>query len=68
MLIEENMTGGLKIVLSQNENSGMLPEELKYILGRGVQVGSTKIRSITIEYVTKSNKHYTVTQYDEVKQ
>lgn len=68
MTIEPNLTGGLNITLSPGENSTMLPYPLDYIIGQGVQNGTTKIRSVRIEYVVDGIEHYNITQYDEVQQ
>ena len=68
MTIEPNLTGGLNITLDHDENSAMLPYPLDYIVGLGVQNGSTKIRRVTIEYVTDNEEHYIITQYDGVRQ
>ena len=68
MIIESNLTGGLNITLSPDENSGMLPYPLDYIIGQGFQNGTTKIRSVRIEYVVDGVEHYNITQYDEVLQ
>ena len=68
MTVEPNITGGLDVTLNHDENSTMLPYPLDYIIGQGVQNGTTKIRSVRIEYVVDGAEHYNITQYDEVTQ